>query len=368
MASLIDSGARFDALLEALAESRPRAFGVDTEAANFERGGLYRESPSLLQIAFRHVTGDVRVAVIDVLAIRDVRRLQPFLIEPTAVIFAHNYAYDERMLTRMGLRPRCVYDTCRAAHILYDGANRLADLSERLLGAPMDKELQVSDWGRRPLSRAQITYAARDAADTLMIGEIVRQMLPDVPPSPPTLPPYARASYTALISWRATTAAAQRSFPEDVLPQRTLREVALRRPTTQQALAGIAGMGDTRMTRYSLGIFATLATVEMDNLVAGTVLSGARFHAPDIALTDRGLRIRLDFSQTRPEVLRRIDLPHLLTRAQHHPQMWVDVRPALASMRLSSPMLTQASGRAALTSTRSPTATYLPATLPFGES
>src|SRR5438067_604518 len=86
-ATLADSPARFTSLLERLYLARPRAFGLDTETANFERGGLYRESPSLLQLAFRRTEGDVRVVVIDLLAIRDVRPLQPFLVHPTTVVF-----------------------------------------------------------------------------------------------------------------------------------------------------------------------------------------------------------------------------------------------------------------------------------------
>src|SRR5579871_6737355 len=86
LASLADSPTRFAALLENLYLTRPRALGLDTEAANFERGGLYRESPSLLQLAYRVAEGDVRVAVIDLLAIRDVRPLQPFLAHPSAIV------------------------------------------------------------------------------------------------------------------------------------------------------------------------------------------------------------------------------------------------------------------------------------------
>ena len=39
----------------------------------------------------------------------------------------------------------------------------LSRLAECLLGAPLDKSLQRSDWGRRPLSRQQRRYAAADA-------------------------------------------------------------------------------------------------------------------------------------------------------------------------------------------------------------
>jgi ribonuclease D len=330
-AMLVDTPARFDALLDALARARPRALGLDTEAANIDRGGLYRESPSLLQLAFRDLGGDVRVAVIDLLAIRDVRPLQPVLARPETVVFAHNYAYDERMLLRLGLRPRCVYDTCRAGRVLYEGAGRLADLSERLLETAMDKALQESDWGRRPLSREQIAYAARDAADTLVIGELARRVLPDVPETKPALPPAARAAYRHLLEWRAATAAAMRRFPEDILPQRTMRAIASRHPTAPAELQCIPGMGDTRLARYSTGILTALATAELEALLAGTPLP--RLEIAAATLADDGIMVRLATTDAAP-VAFPTAAPPCLERALRQPQPWRLVRAALAGLRL----------------------------------
>ncbi|CAI5510370.1 unnamed protein product [Closterium sp. Naga37s-1] len=42
-------------------------------------------------------------------------------------------------------------------------ASGLSALAQVLLGAPLDKELQCSDWEQRPLSRHQLHYAAADA-------------------------------------------------------------------------------------------------------------------------------------------------------------------------------------------------------------
>ena len=331
LATLVDTPGRFTALLESLYLARPTAFGVDTETANFEKGGLYRESPSLLQLAFRARDEDVRVAVVDLLAVRDVRPLQPFLVHPAAIVFAHNYAFDGRMLTRVGLRPRCVYDTCRAARVLYEGGARLADLSERLLGTPMEKELQVSDWGRRPLSREQIAYAARDAADTLVIGEIVRGILPDLPDSLPPLPPGGRAAYRALTAWRADVATAARVYPEDVLPQRTLRELALRRPTTPADLRATPGIGETRLARYGAGILGALAAAELAALVAGTTLAGLRVAAAH--LEDDGVHLRLEVD---PHFVPTAATQAVLAAALAEPRPWRLLRPALAGLRLSS--------------------------------
>ena len=36
----------------------------------------------------------------------------------------------------------------------------LSGLAERILGKPLDKKEQISDWTKRPLKSSQITYAA----------------------------------------------------------------------------------------------------------------------------------------------------------------------------------------------------------------
>ena len=39
----------------------------------------------------------------------------------------------------------------------------LSGLTERILGSPLDKNEQISDWSKRPLKSTQINYAALDA-------------------------------------------------------------------------------------------------------------------------------------------------------------------------------------------------------------
>ena len=57
------------------------------------------------------------------------------------------------------VRPRRpVVDLQRAGHV------GLRDACATWLGRRLDKSEQCSDWERRPLSRAQVAYAALDAA------------------------------------------------------------------------------------------------------------------------------------------------------------------------------------------------------------
>lgn len=47
----------------------------------------------------------------------------------------------------------------------------LSHVAERILGKPVDKAMQVSNWEIRPLSKAQIKYAAQDAHILLLLHD-----------------------------------------------------------------------------------------------------------------------------------------------------------------------------------------------------
>uniref|UniRef100_A0A7S2U4F1 3'-5' exonuclease domain-containing protein n=1 Tax=Lotharella oceanica TaxID=641309 RepID=A0A7S2U4F1_9EUKA len=47
----------------------------------------------------------------------------------------------------------------------------LSDMAQKILKKPLDKSCAMSDWGRRPLSNAQVHYAALDAHVALKIAE-----------------------------------------------------------------------------------------------------------------------------------------------------------------------------------------------------
>ncbi|CAI5980958.1 unnamed protein product [Closterium sp. NIES-65] len=65
-----------------------------------------------------------------------------------------------------------------AARSVLPPASGLSALAQVLLGAPLDKELQCSDWEHRPLSRHQLHYAA---ADALCLIHMALALLPLAP-------------------------------------------------------------------------------------------------------------------------------------------------------------------------------------------
>ncbi|KQZ88873.1 hypothetical protein ASD62_05715 [Phycicoccus sp. Root563] len=79
----------------------------------------------------------------------------------------HHAVFDLGFLrAQFGISSSQVRCTKIAAKLLWPGQKRrqsLAGLTEDLLGEPMPKAEQLSDWTRPDLTDAQVTYAARDA-------------------------------------------------------------------------------------------------------------------------------------------------------------------------------------------------------------
>ncbi|MCA9559229.1 MAG: ribonuclease D [Myxococcales bacterium] len=111
---------------------------------------------------------DDEVFVIDALGVPDWRALlAPLLGSPRPVKVVHNASFERRILGNVGLELDGVFDTLSASRRLRgkqpDG-HGLAAVCRRELGFTLDKGPQMSDWARRPLSTAQLRYAALDAA------------------------------------------------------------------------------------------------------------------------------------------------------------------------------------------------------------
>lgn len=153
--ALITTSEELAALCERL---RREAFvTVDTE---FMRERTYWPELCVIQLA-----GEADVAVVDALAPGlDLAPLGELLADPAVVKVFHAARQDvEIFLLRFGAVPTPLYDTQIAAmvagfgdQVSYDG------LARALANANIDKAHRFSDWAARPLSPAQIAYAAAD--------------------------------------------------------------------------------------------------------------------------------------------------------------------------------------------------------------
>ncbi|HEX8118869.1 MAG TPA: HRDC domain-containing protein [Pyrinomonadaceae bacterium] len=248
--------------------------GLDTETFwDVKSNG---QQLALVQLA--PPAGDVLVA--DVLAV-GVEPLRPLLESPATKMVAHNARFDEAVLRGAGIRAEGLIDTLRMSRMaLTLGSHSLASLSEHLFGLPIDKSLQKSNWRRRPLTRAQIEYAALDARMSLLLyGELTRMLaeegrlelalrLSEVAPSEPKEPgaepkkkrkpsgpelvltPEEKRVVKALKSWRLTLANTQRVPAYMICPDRTLEHLARARPETLEALADIYGLGESKIKKF----------------------------------------------------------------------------------------------------------------------
>ncbi|MGA9995711.1 MAG: HRDC domain-containing protein, partial [Pyrinomonadaceae bacterium] len=246
--------------------------GLDTET--YWDANENRSHVSLVQIAPR--AGEV--VVIDAIAVG--AEIFREIVESTEVTMAaHNARFDEAMLMGAGLRPAAFVDTLRLARTaLRLPSYSLAGVCAHLFGIELDKSYQKSNWRRRPLSRAQINYAAKDANLSLRVYEELcsilaeqgrlEEALRDATLSPstgeqgvprtrrpkPALPrPLSKEEKKKLAQlkkWRLEKSRDARVPAYMICPDITLEQLAMERPRTLDALALINGLGPSRIARF----------------------------------------------------------------------------------------------------------------------
>jgi ribonuclease D len=200
---------------------------------------------------------------------------------------AHNARFDEGMLIGAGLRPAAFVDTLRLARAaLRLPSYSLAGVTAHLFGIELDKSFQKSNWRRRPLTRAQLEYAAMDAFITLRVHDELLRLLAEqgkletalqqatlTPPSgearaprkrrapqPPPRPLTAEEKRTVaeLKKWRLTKANELNVPAYMICPDRTLEHLAMERPTTPEALISIHGLGESKIARFGAELLEAL--------------------------------------------------------------------------------------------------------------
>ena len=145
--------------------SAAAVIGVDTE---FFRERTYYPLPALVQVA--DADG---VAMVDPLEISDFTPLAELLTDRSVVKVMHACGEDLDVLERLtGATPRRVFDTQRAGAFAGHGFSLgYRGLVGALLDVVLDKGETRSDWLRRPLSPAQLRYAALDVVHLLPMHE-----------------------------------------------------------------------------------------------------------------------------------------------------------------------------------------------------
>ncbi len=160
-----------DSALQALAETLAvePLFAADTESNSFH---AYTERVCLVQLSTPSAD-----YVIDPLA-TDLRILAPRFSDPGRMAVFHAAEGDVVGLRRdFDFSFGRIFDTMAAAKILGRTGVGLQTLAKELLGIELSKDEQRSDWGRRPLSASQLTYAFSDARHLLALRDVLHAEL-----------------------------------------------------------------------------------------------------------------------------------------------------------------------------------------------
>lgn len=246
--------------------------GLDTET--YWNANENRSHVSLVQLAPR--VGEV--VVIDALSV-GAEIFRDIIESAEITMAAHNARFDEAMLVGEGLKPAAFVDTLRLARTsLRLPSYSLAGVCAHLFGIELDKSYQKSNWRRRPLSRAQINYAAKDAYLSLRVYEELCRILAEQgrleealrdatlapstgeqgaprkrrpkPALPRPLSAEEKKKLNQLKRWRLEKSRDAGVPAYMVCPDITLEQLAMERPTTLDALASINGLGPSRIARF----------------------------------------------------------------------------------------------------------------------
>ena len=132
------------------------AIALDTEGDSLHH---YPERLSLIQIG----VPDGGVWLIDPLALPDLDPLAPLFVEPSRLLLLHAGDNDlVHLKRRWSFKFASVFDTAIAGRFLGGRALGLDVLLETYLGVTLPPSRQKDDWSKRPLTTAQMLYAAAD--------------------------------------------------------------------------------------------------------------------------------------------------------------------------------------------------------------
>ncbi|WP_035386863.1 ribonuclease D [Ferrimonas senticii] len=279
-----------DAALASLClESRSKDFvAIDTE---FVRTRTYYAQLGLIQLY-----DGVNLALIDPLAITDLSPFWQLLADESVVKVLHSGSEDlEIFAQRGGVVPKPLFDTQVAGVLLNLGAAMgYAKLIKHYLDIDLDKGESRTDWLKRPLSDAQLNYAA---ADVLYLHQIYPTMLAAIteagrldwlwqegeracrgrldPERPEKaylkvknafqLKPKQLAVLKSLAHWRLEVAIRKDLAVNFVIKDALLLNIAKKAPRSLAYLEQLEGLDARTFQRYGRSILGAVARADLDN-------------------------------------------------------------------------------------------------------
>lgn len=259
------------------------AAGVEQVAASARAAGrmaldfeflwerTYAPVPCLAQV---NVAGEI--SLIDPVEGAPLEPLAELMADPGVTVVMHAPSADLTLMAlSTGVAPTRLVDVQVTAGFVGLGAGQgLSALLERVLRVPLDKGERFTDWSRRPLSAAQSAYAAADVAHLLELSDRLDERAERLGRTDWVAEEHARrygpgarfvtapedawrrvkgqgrlnardrAVLAELAAWREREARSADRPTSWVMPDRTLVELAKRKPSSRRALENERGIPD----------------------------------------------------------------------------------------------------------------------------
>jgi ribonuclease D len=336
----VEDAAALRRVVERLADSD--RFGLDTE---FVGERTYLPQLELIQVANQHVC-----AVLDCRALGQLDPFFPVLFDRRIEKVLHAGQQDLELFFLLTQQvPTPIFDTQVAAAMVGYGAQPgYAALVERLLEITVEKTETLTDWTRRPLTHAQLSYAADDVRYLSAVHHRLRQRLTSlhrvnwateefrrlertaaagrVHPQEAYLRVRGRGTLSSkglvilreLAAWREDEAR-QRNKPRgSVMKDELLVEVARRGPLTPGALRQLRGLYSRELERSATQIVAAVEralALPKSEWPAPTRHSNEATPTGLVELLQAVLRTRAEHASIAPSILATTaDLEMLATR------------------------------------------------------
>jgi len=279
-ASYIQDKAGLQTLYERLRDHERLA--MDTEFIGEES---FHPRLETIQVA----AGDV-AAIIDYQAVAELDCVFDLLGDHRIQKVIHAGRQDLEIFSLLsGAVPTPIFDTQIAAAMLgYGPQVGYAELVQQVVGVTLDKSETFTNWGQRPLTPQQITYALDDVRHLFALHDHLRgkletlgrvdwaeeefrrlQGLAGEETRNPRLryqrikgwtglPPRARAVLQEIVAWREHEAQRRDRPRSRVLRDEMLVEIARRAPATVAALGALRGMQPSQVEKYGEALVAAV--------------------------------------------------------------------------------------------------------------
>ena len=248
-------------LVEALKQAG--RFALDTESNSMY---VYHYQICLIQLST-----DRQDYIIDPLALSDLTPLGDLVAREEIEITMHAAENDVLLLNKdFGWTFGNLFDTLWGARILGWQRPGLASIMQEHFDVTLDKRMQRTDWGKRPLTDAQLAYARMDTHFLLPLRDRIEKALREAgrweeaqdvfamlrsirwrEKAPATiwrlagvreLTPDQLAVLKALFDWRQKRASQRNVPPYKIMRNEILMALARQQPTTEQRLMRIPGI------------------------------------------------------------------------------------------------------------------------------